>query len=183
MDEIKFYARGGHGAVTAAKILVNAAIIEGKFAQAIPSYGQERKGAPVYAFARIHDRTIEVKSYVYNPNIIMVFDMGLIDIDIDIYSGLKENAIMIVNSSEKEMKVDRRIKKLAVVDADRITKEELGDVPPNVAMLGALAKISNNISIDNLEEAIKFKIHGRAGELNAKACRRAYEESLIIQKA
>jgi len=183
MLEIKFYARGGHGAVTAAKILVNAAILESKFAQAIPSYGQERKGAPVFAFARINDSMIETKSYVYNPDIIMVFDMGLIDLGIDIYEGLREDAVMIVNSREKEMEVDNRVKKLIIVDADHITKEELGDVPPNVAMLGALAKASDVISIDSLEEAIKSKLGGKAGELNAKACRRAYEESIIIQKA
>ena len=64
MWEFKFYSRGGQGAVTAAKILINAAILEGKFGQAIPSYGQERKGAPVYTYARIADGPIEVKSYV-----------------------------------------------------------------------------------------------------------------------
>lgn len=183
MHEIKFYARGGQGAVTAAKLLVTAAIIENKYAQAIPSYGQERKGAPVYAFARIHDSMIEVKSYVYNPNIIMVFDMGLMDLGIDIYSGLKANSIMVVNSSNKEMEVHENIKKLVIVNADDITMEELGDVPPNVAMLGALAKATNIIDIDSLEEAIRSKIRGKAGELNAKACRRAYEESVIIEKA
>ena len=68
MWEFKFYSRGGQGAVTAAKILVNAAILEGKFAQAIPSYGQERKGAPVFTYARISDTPIDVKAYVYRPN-------------------------------------------------------------------------------------------------------------------
>ena len=183
MDEIKFYARGGHGAVTAAKILVNAAINENKFAQAIPSYGQERKGAPVYAFARIHHSMIEAKSYVYNPNIILVFDMGLIELGIEIYEGLKKNSTMIVNSSFEDLDVHENIETLVIVDANKITKEILGDVPPNVAMLGALAKSSNIISIDSLEKAIKSRIHGKAGDLNAKACRRAYEESSIIKKA
>ena len=183
MYEIKFYARGGHGAVTAAKILVNAAIKENKFAQAIPSYGQERKGAPVYAFARVHNSMIEVKSYVYNPDIIMVFDMGLVDLGIDIYEGLKESSAMVVNSGKKTMEVDNRIKKLVIVDADHITREELGDAPPNVAMLGALARASDAVSIESLEEAIKQRIRGKAGESNAKACRRAYEEAIVIQKA
>jgi 2-oxoisovalerate ferredoxin oxidoreductase gamma subunit len=183
MHEIKFYARGGQGAVTAAKLLVNAAILENKFAQAIPSYGQERKGAPVYAFARVHDSVIETKSYVYNPSIILVFDLGLIDLGVDIYEGLKENAVMIVNSSNTAIEADDKVKTLAIVDADQITKEELGDVPPNVAMLGALAKATDAVGIDSLEKAIKSRIRGKAGELNAKACRRAYEEVVIIKKA
>ena len=84
MWEFKFYSRGGQGAVTAAKILINAAIIEGKFGQAIPSYGQERKGAPVYTYARIADDPINVKSYVYRPNCVICFDTSLKDLDIDI---------------------------------------------------------------------------------------------------
>ena len=77
MWEFRFYSRGGQGAVTAAKILTNAAIIEGKFAQAIPSYGQERKGAPIHTYGRISDEPIEVKSYVYRPNCVICFDTSL----------------------------------------------------------------------------------------------------------
>ena len=88
MWEFKFYSRGGQGAVTAAKILINAAIIEGKFGQAIPSYGQERKGAPVYTYARIADDPINVKSYVYRPNCVICFDTSLKDLDIAITSAL-----------------------------------------------------------------------------------------------
>lgn len=183
MYEIKFYARGGQGAVTATKILVNAAIIENKFAQAIPSYGQERQGAPVYAFARVDNKMIDLKSYVYNPNIIMVFDMGLVDLGIDIYRGVRENSIAVVNTGEKDLVVPEQIKRLVIVDADRITREEIGDVPPNVAMLGALAKVSNVIGIDSLVEAIESKMQGKAGVMNAKACRRAYEDAVVIENA
>lgn len=183
MDGIKFYARGGLGAVTASKVLVNAAIFDNKFAQAIPSYGQERQGAPVYAFARIHDSVIEVKSYVYNPNIILVFDMGLIDLGIDIYEGLKENSIMVVNSNLEDIEVHKNIKRLVIVDANKITRDLLGDAPPNIAMLGALVKVNKNITIESLEKAVKLRIKGKVGELNAKACRRAYEEAIIVEKA
>ena len=181
MKEIKFYSRGGQGAVTAAKILVDAAIHEKKFAQAIPSYGQERKGAPVFTYARIADEIIEKKSYVYNPDIIMVFDTGLTDLGIDIYDGIKENSTMIVNSTHKDMKVDKRVSKLVVIDADHITREEMGDVPPNVAMLGAFVKATGIINIDTIEDAIKSKIIGKVGEENAKTCRRAFNETIIIE--
>ena len=92
MWEFKFYSRGGQGAVTAAKILINAAIIEGKYGQAIPSYGQERKGAPVYTYARIAEGPIDVKSYVYRPNCVICFDTSLADLGIDITEGVRSPA-------------------------------------------------------------------------------------------
>lgn len=184
MWEFKFYSRGGQGAVTAAKILINAAIIEGKFGQAIPSYGQERKGAPVYAFARIDEGNIEVKSYVYKPNCIIVFDMSLPDLGIDIYEGLKQDSIMVANSTRDIDTNHQNLSKVVTVDANSITYDILGeDVPPNVAMLGALVKATECISIESLEKAILSKIPGKAGEMNAKACRRAYEEAAIHGKA
>ena len=100
MWEFKFYSRGGQGAVTAAKILINAAIIEGKFGQAIPSYGQERKGAPVYTYARIADDPINVKSYVYRPNCVICFDTSLKDLDIDITEGVRPGSTLVVNTDE-----------------------------------------------------------------------------------
>ncbi|WP_353095978.1 2-oxoacid:acceptor oxidoreductase family protein [Tissierella praeacuta] len=183
MWEIKFYARGGQGAVTAADILTNAAIIEGKFAQSIPSYGQERKGAPVYAFARIDDKEIETKSYVYRPNCVMVFDMGLEELGIDIYEGLVSGSAIVANTLEAGKINNKNLSKIASIDANGITNLVVGDVPPNVAMLGALSKLTKCVSIESLEKAILTKIKGKAGELNAKACRRAYEETIIHEKA
>jgi len=184
MWEFKFYSRGGQGAVTAAKILVNAAIIDGKFAQAIPSYGQERKGAPVYAYARIDEGNIDVKSYVYKPNCIVVFDVSLPDLGIDIYEGARKGAVLVANTVHPmELFGDENITKVAALDADSLTREVIGDVPPNVAMLGALAKATGCISIEALQKAIALKIPGKAGELNAETCRRAYEETTIHEKA
>jgi 2-oxoacid:acceptor oxidoreductase gamma subunit (pyruvate/2-ketoisovalerate family) len=183
MWEFKFYSRGGQGAVTAAKLLVNAAIIEGKFAQAIPSYGQERKGAPVYAYARIDDNSIDVKSYVYRPNCVIVFDMSLPDLGIDIYEGLKPGAVLVANSSYGSEINSPNLAKVVTVDADKITNEIIGEVPPNVAMLGILAKATGCVSLDSLEKTIKVKMPGKAGELNAEACRRAFKEAAIHEKA
>lgn len=180
MWELKFYSRGGQGAVTAAKIMVNAAMLDGKFAQAIPSYGQERKGAPVYAFARIADENIEAKSYVYEPNCVLCFDTSLPSLGVDIFAGIVPGATLVVNSPKKCFEHEN-FEKIVFVDADRITNEVIGNVPPNVAMLGALAKATGCISIDNLEKAIMMKIPGKAGEINAKACRRAYEDAVIAE--
>lgn len=166
MWEFRFYSRGGQGAVTAAKILTNAAIIEGKFAQAIPSYGQERKGAPIYTYGRISDEPIEVKSYVYRPNCVICFDTSLEDVGIDITEGIRPGCILVVNSPVPVY--EDVFAKVCNIDADKLTHEILGEVPPNVAMLGALVKATGCVSIESLLQAIKIKIPGKAGEIMQK---------------
>ena len=175
MWEFRFYSRGGQGAVTAAKILTNAAIIEGKFAQAIPSYGQERKGAPIHTYGRISDEPIEVKSYVYRPNCVICFDTSLADVGIDITEGIRPGCTLVVNSPVPVY--EDVFAKVCNIDADKLTHEILGEVPPNVAMLGALVKATGCVSIESLLQAIKIKIPGKAGENNAKACAAAYENA------
>ena len=175
MWEFKFYSRGGQGAVTAAKILINAAILEGKFGQAIPSYGQERKGAPVYTYARIADGPIEVKSYVYRPNCVICFDTSLADLGIDITEGVRPGSTLVVNTN-KDFSCDA-FETVCGIDADTITHEMLGEVPPNVAMLGALAQATGCVSIESLLKAIEVKIPGKAGEMNARTCKAAYENA------
>ena len=176
MWEFKFYSRGGQGAVTAAKILINAAILEGKFGQAIPSYGQERKGAPVYTYARIADGPIEVKSYVYRPNCVICFDTGLADLGIDITEGVRPGGTLVVNTNDPGYACPA-FANVTKIDADRITHENLGEVPPNVAMLGALAKATGCVSLESLMQAVQMKISGKAGEMNAKTCAAAYENA------
>lgn len=182
MWEFKFYSRGGQGAVTAAKILVDAAILEDKFAQAIPSYGQERKGAPVYCYARVDDKPIEVKSYVYKPNCVLLFDTGLIELGIDVLA--EASGIFIANARNKSAlaSLGNALHALDVylVDANGITASTIGDVPPNTAMLGALVRATNYVSIHAMVTAIKSKIPGKIGELNAEACKRAFEATAKI---
>ena len=176
MWEFRFYSRGGQGAVTAAKILTNAAIIEGKFAQAIPSYGQERKGAPIHTYGRISDEPIEVKSYVYRPNCVICFDTSLADVGIDITEGIRPGCTLVVNSPVPVY--EDVFAKVCSIDADKLTHEILGEVPPNVAMLGALVKATGCVSIESLLQAIKIKIPGKAGENNAKACAESIKHSI-----
>lgn len=175
MWEFRFYSRGGQGAVTAAKILTNAAILEGKFSQAIPSYGQERKGAPIFTYGRIAEEPIEVKSYVYRPNCVICFDTSLSEVGIDITEGIRPGSILVVNSPVPVY--EDVFEKVVYVDADKITHELLGEVPPNVAMLGAVVKATGCVSIESMMDAIKFKIPGKAGEMNARACAAAFENA------
>lgn len=175
MWEFRFYSRGGQGAVTAAKILTNAAILEGKFSQAIPSYGQERKGAPIFTYGRIAEEPIEVKSYVYRPNCVICFDTSLSEVGIDITEGIRPGSILVVNSPVPVY--EDVFEKVVYVDADKITHELLGEVPPNVAMLGAVVKATGCVSIESMMDAIKLKIPGKAGEMNARACAAAFENA------
>lgn len=176
MWEFTFYSRGGQGAVTAAKILISAAILEGRFGQAIPSYGQERKGAPVYGYARIDDHPIDLKSYVYEPGCIVLFDPSLIELGIDVYKGAQPGALLVANTRDAGALLRPGIV-LWTVSADRITLETAGDVPPNMAMLGAVVRATGCVSIDSMTEAIRSRLPGKAGERSEEACRRAYEET------
>lgn len=174
MWELKIYSRGGQGAVTSAKYLISAAIKDNKFGQAIPSYGQERKGAPVFTYARIDESDIEVKSYVYHPNCVICFDAGLPELGIDITEGVVEDSVLIVNT-DKPIKFDG-FKEIYYVDATTITREMIGgNIPPNMAMLGGLAKATNCVDLESLIDVINEKLPGEKGEVNAKACRKAYE--------
>lgn len=173
MWEFKFYSRGGQGAVTAAKILINAAIFDGKHGQAIPSYGQERKGAPVFTYARISDDPIDVKSYVYHPNCVVCFDTGISEAGIDITEGVRPGGTLVVNSPAPCYQ--EAFSSVWYIDAYRLTYEQIGDAPPNMAMLGALARATGCVSSESLVQAVKTKISGKAGLVNAKTCAAAFE--------
>lgn len=176
MWEIKIYSRGGQGAVTAAKILIDAVIEEGKFGQAIPSYGQERSGAPVYTYARIADEEIETKSYVYHPNCVMCFDPSLSDLGIDVTAGIKDDAILVLNANQ-EQAFSEAFSKVYMLDADELTHQVVGEAPPNIAMLGAFVKATQCINIESLIKSIKRKLPGKVGEKNAEACKAAFDKA------
>ncbi len=98
MIEVSFHGRGGQGAVTAARLLAEAAFIEGKYCQAFPFFGAERRGAPVVAFTRINDKPIRVRSEVYNPDYVVIFDPTILE-SVDITKGLKPSSLVILNSN------------------------------------------------------------------------------------
>ncbi|MEM0319993.1 MAG: 2-oxoacid:acceptor oxidoreductase family protein, partial [Candidatus Nezhaarchaeales archaeon] len=102
MIEIRWHGRGGQGAVTAAEILASAAALEGKWVQAFPSFGAERRGAPVQAYTRIDEKPILDRSFIYEPDIVVVLDEGLLDAERDsVLMGLKLNGKLVVNSGRE----------------------------------------------------------------------------------
>ncbi len=176
--EIRFHGRGGQGAVTAANLLVDAAIREGKYAQAFPHFGAERRGAPVVAFARISDRPIEVHSQIEEPDIIVVLDPRLFELT-DVLSGLKPGGTVVANA--RRVPVERGRYKAYCVNATRIAIE-LGLVVSgwpvvNTSILGALSRATRIVGLESIVWAIKNNFRGRLGELNAEAARRAYEQT------
>ncbi|KZX15465.1 NADH-dependent phenylglyoxylate dehydrogenase subunit gamma [Methanobrevibacter cuticularis] len=171
MIEIRFHGRGGQGAVTAAEILAKAAFEDGKYSQAFPFFGVERRGAPVMAFTRIDTKPIEIRYQVYNPNHVIVLDDGLLDV-IDVFSGLKDDGEVIINTKNEDV-----TKKDGVyaIDATGIALDNLGLPIVNTVMLGSFAKKSGEVTLDSIIKVIKETFSGKVGEKNAKAAKIAYD--------
>ena len=137
--EVRWHGRGGLGAVTSAELVARAAIEEGRYAQSFPSFGPERRGAPVMAFLRIGDEFIRMRTDVTEPEIVVVLDPTLLRV-VDVTLGLKENGKIVVNSrkSPGQLKSDFGFKwPVASVDASKIARETIGLPITNTAMIGA----------------------------------------------
>lgn len=173
MIEIRFHGRGGQGAVTAAEILAKAAFEDGKYCQAFPFFGAERKGAPVMAFSRIADDPIRRRYQVYNPDYVIVLDETLLEA-VDVLSGLKENGKVIINS-KNDSNVGKGVESFNI-DATGIALEILGVPIVNTVMLGAFAGATGVVSVDSLIKVTKETFPGKIGEKNAKAVQIAYEK-------
>jgi len=184
MIEIRFHGRGGQGAVTAANILASAAFKAGKYVQAFPFFGVERRGAPVTAFTRIDDKPIRIKTQIYEPDIVVVLDPSLLE-TVDVTAGLKEGGIVIINTEKSKEEVLEKLKKkpakLALVDATTIALDVLGLPITNTAILGAVAKATGIVELDYVKEAIKETFSGTLGEKNAKAAEEAFNKTVVYE--
>ena len=179
--EIRWHGRGGQGAVTSAELLAQAAISEGRYAHAFPSFGPERRGAPVLAFVRISSQEpIRIRAEITQPDIVVVLDPGLLGI-VNVASGLKQNGMVVINTKKSFEEIGAKFKtgmKLAKVDATSIAKEILGIPITNTTMVGALIKASGVVKLDSLLQPLEQRF-GRLAERNIKAMQRAYDETVI----
>jgi len=177
MYEVRFHGRGGQGAVTAARLLADAAFREGKDVQSFPIFGVERRGAPVAAFTRMDDKPIDIKTQIYEPDVVIVLDPTLIGV-IDVADGLKDNGKIVINSKKKPADFKLGDTQVYTIDAtDIATKHGLGTKTNpiiNTAILGAYAKAIGNIGMDAIEQAIEHKVPVKKEE-NKNAAREAYE--------
>jgi pyruvate ferredoxin oxidoreductase gamma subunit len=183
MIEVRFHGRGGQGAVTSAEIVAQAAIKLSYYAQAFPSFGPERRGAPVQAFLRVSNTPIRLRSKIYHPDNVIILDPTLL-VAANPTVGLKEHGFIIINSNKSadelmEMFPGRNI---AHVDASKIAKEELGIPITNTTMIGSLVKASGIVSIEALEEPVRERF-GVIAQKNINAYMRAYSETNIINVA
>jgi pyruvate ferredoxin oxidoreductase gamma subunit len=180
--EIRWHGRGGQGVVTANEILASAALKEGKYIKAFPEFGPERMGAPIRAFARISDEPIMVHSQVYFPDVVLIIDATLLKAG-KVVEGLKEGGAIIANFPDEKSKLIQavgRSENVYAVNATKIAIEEIGRPMTNTAMLGALVKVTNVVSLDTIIEEMRNKMSGKLSkdvvEKNLRAIKRAYEE-------
>ncbi len=182
--EIRWHGRGGQGAVTSAELLAQAAISEGKYAHAFPSFGPERRGAPVLAFDRVSsNQPILIRAEITQPDVVVVLDPGLLPI-VNITSGLKTNGIVVVNTKKQAEQIRQEFSinwRLATIDATRIAKEILGVPITNTTMVGAVVKATGVVGLESLLEPLEHRF-GRLAERNIEAMRMAYQETLVTEK-
>ena len=181
MMEVRFHGRGGQGAVTSAELVAQAAIKNDHFAQAFPSFGPERRGAPVQAFLRVSESPIKLRSKVYEPDNVVILDSTLLGV-VNPSEGLKKEGFVVINShkSVEELKKIFPGRNIAFVDASKIAKEELGVPITNTTMLGALVKASGIVDLESLEEPVRARF-GVVAQKNINAYTRAFKETVIIK--
>ncbi len=178
MIEIRWHGRGGQGGVTSAELLAKAAHIDGyEGVQAFPYFGAERRGAPVKAFTRISHSPINVRSQIYEPDIVAVLDPGIIDL-IDVTEGLKENGKVIVNIAKKPSELDLQGHVFTYDGTGIALKHNLlvaGLPVVNTTMLGAFAKATGLVKLETVQGVIKEKWPGKVGERNALGAKEAFD--------
>jgi pyruvate ferredoxin oxidoreductase alpha subunit len=183
MLEIRIHGRGGQGVVTAAELLSAAAFAEGKYAQAFPSFGSERTGAPVVSFCRIDDKPIRVREPVMHPQVLIIQDPTLLH-QVDVFAGAGRDALLLINSVRppSELAIDDftsnlRPGSVLAVPATELAQEHVGRPLPNAALLGGFAALTGAVSLGSVIAAIRVRFPGVIGEGNAAAARAAYEIS------
>lgn len=180
MIEIRTHGRGGQGAVTAAELIAVAAYYDGKQSQAFPSFGVERRGAPVESYTRISNKPIRLREQVYNPDYIILLDPTLLDV-IDVLHGTKPNTVAVINTEKtpaeliKKYPDFKKIKSVHTIPATKMAIDILGVPIINTLMLGFFAGIGKIIRTSSMDTAIARRFSGKLAEKNIKAMVEAYK--------
>lgn len=179
--QVRIHGRGGQGAVTAAELLSVAAFDEGRHAQAFPSFGSERTGAPVVSFCRLSDRPIRTREPVAAPDALIVLDSTLIH-QVDLFGGLGPDGYLLLNSSRslEELRLgdvagSLRSGRALSIPAGEIARRRLGKPLPNAALLGGFAALTGRLQLAPAQDAIRERFPGSAGEANAAAAAECFE--------
>jgi pyruvate ferredoxin oxidoreductase gamma subunit len=180
MFQVRIHGRGGQGVVSGAELLSVAAFLEGRYAQAFPSFGSERMGAPVMAFCRIDDKEIRLREPVMTPDALIIQDPTLLH-QVDLFSGVSRDGYILINTSKSfeelglgEFIAGFRPERLATVAATELAMKYVGRPVPNAALLGAFAALCEIISLDSVVGAIREKFAGKLAIANVAAASDAY---------
>jgi pyruvate ferredoxin oxidoreductase gamma subunit len=180
MIQVRIHGRGGQGVVTAAEMLSVAAFEEGRYAQAFPSFGSERTGAPVVAFCRIDDREIRTREPVVDPDALIVQDVTLVH-QVDLFAGLHADGYLLINSTRSfddlglgELAARFRHERMLTVPATELALRCIGVPIPNTVLLGGLCAVSGVIGLDALAAAVRARFPAAQAEANITAAREAH---------
>jgi len=181
MFQVRIHGRGGQGVVTAAELLSVAAFVEGKHAQAFPSFGSERMGAPVVSYCRMNDKDIRLREPISAPDALIIQDPTLLH-SVDVFKGLNSQGYILINSqrSVEAMGIADYVATfpadhVCVIGATDLAMRHVGRPLPNAALLGGFAAISGQIALASVEQAIAEKFPGPVGAANAAAARAAFD--------
>jgi len=179
--QVRIHGRGGQGVVTAAELLSVAAFGEGRHAQAFPTFGSERTGAPVVSFCRIAERPIRLREPIAEPDAVIVQDPTLLH-QVEVFAGLDGRGYLLVNTRRSllELGLDELLERLradrvVAVPATEIARRHLGRPLPNAALLGSFAALTRVVSLESVAAAIGQKFPGVTGAQNVAAARAAFE--------
>ncbi|MHC4248862.1 MAG: 2-oxoacid:acceptor oxidoreductase family protein [Planctomycetota bacterium] len=183
MYEIRWHARGGQGAKTAAALVAEVALAEGKYSQGFPEYGPERMGAPIRGYTRIAERPIRIHSAVYYPDAVVVLDETLLD-TVDVAENLSDDGLIIINTKQPADAVKAKLSHqgagVYLLDASAISLEAIGRDIPNTPMIGALVKASGRVQLDTVLHDTEYKLGKKFPEKvvkgNLAAVKRGFEE-------
>lgn len=181
MFQVRIHGRGGQGVVTSAELLSIAAFAEGRHAQAFPSFGSERMGAPVIAFCRMADKEIRTREPVAEPDAVVIADPTLLH-QVDVFNGLSPSGFIVINSTRTpeelgiaEFTATFPRGHVCTVAATEIALEHVGKPLPNAALLGALAALSGVLHVEAVVAAIEGRFSGKVAAGNAAAARACFE--------
>jgi pyruvate ferredoxin oxidoreductase gamma subunit len=181
MFQVRIHGRGGQGVVTAAEMLSIAAFEEGKHAQAFPSFGSERTGAPVVSYVRIAESEIRLREPILEPDALIIQDPTLLH-QVEVFAGLKRDAYLLINTHRtfEQLGVGDfvkgwRLERLCTVAATELAMKHLGRPLPNVPLLGGFAAMSRQVRLESVIKAIRQKFSGNVAAGNVAAATEAYE--------
>lgn len=180
MFELRIHGRGGQGVVTAAEMMSVAAFEEGRHAQAFPSFGSERTGAPVVAFCRISDKEIRLREPIMEPDAIIIQDTTLLH-QVDVFAGLKQDGYILLNTNRSfdamglgDFIAGRPAERIRTIPATEIALKHIGRPIPNVPLIAGFAALSGLIRLESVVKAISGKFSGKVAEGNIAAATEAY---------